>query len=123
MRRRDVLVLMGAIVAPWSSEAGAETPKVIAFVLPAASPAEMAGPDPLMPVARFFVHACGIWAGRKAAMSSSSGISGGAPGAGIGDLCRAQVAPCRRRGDRRIALACRGGAPGDADDADRHGLR
>jgi putative tryptophan/tyrosine transport system substrate-binding protein len=57
MRRRDVLVLMGAIVAPWSSEAGAETPKVIAFVLPAAPPAAMAGPDPLMPVARFFVHA------------------------------------------------------------------
>lgn len=58
MRRRDVLVLMGAIVAPWSSEAGAETPKVVALVLPAvASPAEMAGPDPVAPVARFFVHA------------------------------------------------------------------
>jgi putative tryptophan/tyrosine transport system substrate-binding protein len=57
MRRRDVLVLMAAIVAPWSLEAGAETPKVIAFVLPAASPAEMAGRDPAMPVARFFVHA------------------------------------------------------------------
>jgi putative tryptophan/tyrosine transport system substrate-binding protein len=56
MRRRDVLVLMAAIVAPWSPEAGAETPKVIAFVLPAASPAEMAGPDPLIPVARAVVH-------------------------------------------------------------------
>jgi putative tryptophan/tyrosine transport system substrate-binding protein len=56
MRRRDVLLLMAAIAAPWPSVAGAETPKVIAFVLPAASPAAMAGPDPLMPVARAVVH-------------------------------------------------------------------
>lgn len=57
MRRRDFLLLMGAIVAPWCSEASAEKQKVIAFVLPAAPPAEMAGPDPLIPVARAFVHA------------------------------------------------------------------
>lgn len=56
MRRRDVLVLVGAIVAPWSTAARAELPKVDAFVLPAAPPGEMSGPDPLMPVARGVVH-------------------------------------------------------------------
>jgi ABC-type uncharacterized transport system substrate-binding protein len=41
MRRRDVLVLMTIMVASWSSEARAETPKVVALVLPvAASPVE-----------------------------------------------------------------------------------
>lgn len=57
MRRRDVLLLMGGILAPLCSAAKAETPKVVAFVLPDATAAEMAGPDPAMPVARFFVHA------------------------------------------------------------------
>jgi putative tryptophan/tyrosine transport system substrate-binding protein len=57
MRRRDVLMLMGAIVVPQSSASSGQTPKVIAFVLPAAPLAEMAGPDPLIPVARSFIHA------------------------------------------------------------------
>ena len=57
MRRRDLLALIATMVTPWSLNAEAETAKVVAFVLPAATVADMAGADPAFPPARAFVHA------------------------------------------------------------------
>jgi len=60
MRRRDVITLLAGVAAPWppavrAQQSGRRMPTV-AFVLPAATLTEIAGPDPVEPIARAFVH-------------------------------------------------------------------
>jgi putative ABC transport system substrate-binding protein len=58
MRRRDFITLL--VTATWPPAARAEQSgrrqPIVAFVLPVVTPTEMAGPDPVEPIARAFVH-------------------------------------------------------------------
>src|SRR5262245_47388767 len=60
MRRRDLLTLLGGVAATWPAAAHAQQSgrrrPIVALVLPVVPLAEMAGPDPVEPIARGFVH-------------------------------------------------------------------
>jgi hypothetical protein len=60
VRRRDFITLLGGVTATWppvvrAQQFGRRQP-IVAFFLPVAAPAEMAGPEPVEPIAPAFVH-------------------------------------------------------------------
>lgn len=53
---RRVVILLLATMVPWLGGADAQTPRVVALVLPTAPLAQITGPNPVLPPARAFVH-------------------------------------------------------------------